>query len=209
MNYSEFQTEFLTRYDAATSLAAPGWSEPEICEFLNIAQLRVVEERYLARDYNPISNIIQSFQDVAVPHTLLSAGSYTIELPEDYLYYIRSRTQLTRTNPVITDAWIPNDSIGSKTDINIFLSTEFNKPWFKYPKAFTEFDDSKSVLVVLTDYYVTAVSNIEITCIVEPEMFNPTGTISTNLDLSVHKQIVEYAVEEALKSIKVAKISNQ
>jgi len=209
MNYSEFITEFLTRYDAATSLAAPGWSESEICEFLNIAQLRVVKEKYLTKDYNPISNIIKTTQDIAVAHTLLTNCGYTIELPVDYLYYIRSRTKLNRTNPVITGEWIPNDLIGDKTDIDIFTPTAFNKPWFKYPKVFTEFDDNKSVLVVLVDSYTTLVSNIELTCIVEPVMFDSGTSTVTDLDLVMHPLIVEYSVEEALKSIKIAKVSNQ
>lgn len=90
----------------------------------------------------------------------------------------------------------------------MFLTTEFNKPWFKYPKAFTEYDGTSS-LVVLVDYYTTDVSEIELTAIIEPTMIDIDTTTDTDLDLVLHPLIVELAVEEALKSIKFAKLSNQ
>lgn len=211
MIYAEFITEFLTRYDAATSLAAPGWSESEICKFLNIGQLRLVSEKYISGDYNPISNIIITDSAACGAHTLLN-NAYTLNLASThptFLYYIRSRSKLTRTNPTITDSYIPNDITGNKTNIDQFLTTEFNKPWFKYPKCFTDVDDGENVLTVIVDYYTTDVSEIELTAIIEPTMFESSGSVVTNLDLVLHPVIVEYAVEEALKSIKVAKISNQ
>jgi len=204
--------EFLTRYDAATSLAAPGWEDSEISQFLNIAQLRLVREKYLAGDYNPISNLIITDSAVAAPHTVILTNAYTLNLNTThptFLYYLRSRSKLTRTNPTITDEWIPNDIVGDKTDIDIFLTTIYNKPWFKYPKAFTEVDDGESVLTVLVDAYVSDVSEIELTAIIEPTMIDITTTTDTNLDLVLHPIIVGYAVEEALNSIKFAKISNQ
>jgi len=212
MTAVEMGNEFLTRYDAATSLAAPGWEDSEISSFLNIGQLRLVRERYLAGDYNPISNLIITESTAGVAHTVISANAYTLNLNTThptYLYYLRSRSKLTRTNPTITDEWIPNDTPGDKTDIDIFLTTVFNKPWFKYPKAFTEVDDGKNVLTVIVDAYVSAVSEIELTAIIEPTMIDIDTTTDTNLDLVLHPVIVEYAVEEALKSIKIAKISNQ
>jgi len=203
--------EFLTRYDAATSLAAPGWENSEISEFLNIAQLKIVSEKYATGDLNPISNLIVTASDTAVAHSTLTPNGYVLDIDSShptYLYYIRSRSKLTRTNPVITDGWIPNDIVGSKTDIDMFLTTEFNKPWFKYPKAFTEYDGTSS-LVVLVDYYTTDVSEIELTAIIEPTMIDIDTTTDTDLDLVLHPLIVELAVEEALKSIKFAKLSNQ
>lgn len=203
--------EFLTRYDAATSLAAPGWEDSEISNFLNIAQLRVVKEKFETKDYNPISNIIVTASGAAIAHTQITDRAYTLDVDTShptYLYYVRSRTKLTRTNPTITDEWIPNDSVGDRTDVGMFFTTEFNKPWFKYPKVFTELDGT-STLTVLVDYYTTDVSTIELTAIVEPTMIDIDTTTNTNLDLVLHPIIVEYAVEEALKSIKIAKISNQ
>jgi len=212
MTAVEMKDEFLTRYDAATSLAAPGWEDLEISNFLNIGQLRLVKEKFETKDYNPISNLIITDAAACSTHTLITTNAYTLNINTThptFLYYLRSRTKLTRTNPVITDDWIPNDAPGNKTDIDIFLTTAFNRPWFKYPKAFTEVDDGESVLTVLVDYYTTAVSEIELTAIIEPDTIDITTTTNTNLDLVLHPLIVEYAVEEALKSIKFAKISNQ
>ena len=203
--------EFLTRYDAATSLAAPGWEDLEISNFLNIGQLRLVKEKFETKDYNPISNLIISTSGAAIAHSTIS-NCYYIDLAAaqaDYLYYLRSRTQLTRTNPIITDDWVHNDELTNQMHADNFYVSIYNKPWFKYPKAYTEVSETIDSLNILVDYYVTAVSNIEITAITKPDTIDITTTTDTNLDLVLHPIIVEYAVEEALKSIKFAKISNQ
>lgn len=211
MTAIEMQLDFLTRYDAATSLAAPGWEDSEISKFLNIAQLRLVNEKYLTKDYNPISNLIVTTSGAAIEHSSLT-NTYYLNLAsaqEDYLYYLRSRSKLTRTNPIITDDWIPNDELSNQIHADMFYTTAFNKPWFKYPKAYTEVSETIDSLTILVDYYTSEVSEIEITAITKPTDIDIDTNTSTNLDLVLHTTIVEYAVEEALKSIKVAKISNQ
>ena len=212
MTAVEMELDFLARYDAATSLAAPGWEASEISKFLNIAQLRLVNEKYLTKDYNPISNLIKTTSGVAIAHAEIS-NCYYIDLPTaqvKYLYYLRSRTKLSRTNPTIDrPEWVPNDSLSNQAHADMFYVTEFNKPWFKYPKAYTEVSETIDSLNVLVDYYTTDVDTIEITAITAPDDIDIATNTSTNLDLVLHTTIVEYAVEEALKSIKFAKISNQ
>ena len=211
MTAVEMRDEFLVRWDAATSLAAPGWEDSEISSFLNIGQLRLVKEKFETKDYNPISNLIISTSGVAIANSTLS-NAYYIDLAAaqaDYLYYIRSRSKLTRTNPTITDDWVANDDLTNQAHADMFYVSAFNKPWFKYPKAYTEVSETIDSLNILVDYYVTAVSEIEITAITKPDTIDVDTTTDTNLDLVLHPTIVEYAVEEALKSIKVAKISNQ
>lgn len=211
MTAIEMRLEFLARYDAATSLAAPGWEDPEISNFLNIAQLRLVNEKYLTKDYNPISNLIITTSGSAVTHSSIS-NTYYLDLATaqgDYLYYLRSRSKLTRTNPVIIDDWVPNDELSNQVHADMFYTTAFNKPWFKYPKVYTEVSETINSLVVLVDYYTSGVSEIEITAITKPTDIDVDTNTSTNLDLVLHTTIVEYAVEEALKSIKIAKLSNQ
>lgn len=204
--------DFLTRYDAATSLAAPGWEDSEISNFLNIAQLRLVNEKYLTKDYNPISNLIVTTSGSAIPHSSIIKTYYLdlADAQEKYLYYLRSRSKLTRINPTITDDWVPNDELSNQVHADMFYTTAFNKPWFKYPKAYTEVSETIDSLTILVDYYTTEVSEIEVTAIIKPDDIDiDTPLADTNLDLVLHTTIVEYAVEEALKSIKVAKISNQ
>lgn len=212
MTAVQMELDFLARYDAATSLAAPGWEASEISKFLNIAQLRLVNEKYLTKDYNPISNLIVSTIGVAIAHATINNCWYiNLDTAQtDYLYYLRSRSKLTRTNPTINPAdWVPNDNLSNQAHADMFYVTAFNKPWFKYPKAYTEVSETIDSITVLVDYYTTEVTEIEITAIIKPDDINITTNTSTNLDLVLHTTIVEYAVEEALKSIKSAKISNQ
>lgn len=213
MNVIEMHKEFLTLYDAATSLAAVGWESHEIDDFLNIAQLRVVEEKRMTLDLESISNITITSVPNAIIHPTYTKAYYT-NLPAGYLYYIRSRIDINRTNPVITSQRMPTDPIGNKTDIKSFLTTPFNKPWFKYPKTFIETTNDEGhvdTLIVLVDYY-TSVPNsgkIEITFIVKPITINIGTNQSTNMNLVTHPKIVEYAVEEAVKATQNAKRTNQ
>lgn len=215
MNVSVMHKEFLTRYDAATSLAAVGWDIEEIDDFLNIGQLRLVEEKRLAFDLEAISNItITRFSNAAV-HQTYGAKAYYTTLPENYLYYIRSRIDISRTNPTVSGERVPTDPLGNKTNVKSFLTTPFNKPWFKYPKTFIEThrDEGISIdsLIVLVDYYtvVPAEGKIEITFIIKPNTIDLNNNISSNVNLETHSRIVDYAVEEAVNAIRKAKVTNQ
>lgn len=211
MTAAEMKSEFLTRYDAATSLAAPGWEDSEISNFLNIAQYRLIEELFSDGKYKLLAAIIDTVSGAAIvsaDNAKIWRLDLTAAMP-GYMYYLRSRSKLTRTNPTIADAWVPNDPLGN-ADVRLFLTSEFNKPWIKYPKAFVEQQDAgNSELCVVVDYYTTEVSNIEFTAVTTPVLINITTATPTNLDVSLHESIVNYAVEEAVKSIKVAKVSTQ
>ena len=204
--------EFLTRYDAATSLAAPGWEESEISNFLNIAQLRLVTELYNTGNFGLLSNLIVTDSGAGVLSSEI-ANAYTLDIlsvhPE-FLYYMGSRTQLTRTNPTVDSlTYFPNERLTDQRFAWKFHVTPFNKVWLKYPKCYTDFLEDQSSLVVLVDYYTASVGDIEVTAVVQPIMIDISTPTNTNMDLATHPTIVEYAVEEALKSIKIAKLSNQ
>ena len=211
MTAVEMRDEFLTRYDAATSLAAPGWTDAEISTFLNIAQLRLVDELYNSGNYALISNLVVTDSDTAVASSFIANG-YTVDVTAihpEFLYYMGSRTKLTRTDPTVTDDYIPNERLSDIKTSWKFHITPFNKVYLKYPKCYIDYSETQTTLVVLVDYYTTSVSEIELTAVVKPTEIDITGTTNTNMDLVTHPTIVNYAVEEALKSIKVAKISNQ
>lgn len=211
MTAIEMRDEFLTRYDAATSLAAPGWEDAEISTFLNIAQRRLVEELFNAGNLQLLSNLIHTSNGVPALSTDI-ANAYVIDIDTvhpTFLFYVGSRTKLTRTNPTITDEYVPNEKLTDQKISWKFHVTPFNKVWLKYPKCYTDFLEAQKSLVVLVDYYTTAVSEIELTAVIEPTLIDIDTTTNTNMDLVTHPTIVEYAVEEALKSIKVAKLTNQ
>jgi len=216
MTAAEAKLEFLTRYDAATSLAAPGWEDDEISNFMNIAQLKLIDNLFQTKNLNPLSNIIVTISSITPQsHDSISNG-YIINLTDqvpNYLYYIRSRTKITRTNPTINSEWVPNEQLSDSTLAHKFYTSPYNKLWLKYPKAYTEQantdeDGLTSTLIILVDYYSTA-NELEITSIIKPTTIDISGGTFTNLDLITHPKIVELAVEEAVKSIKIAKITTQ
>lgn len=211
MTAIEMRDEFLTRYDAATSLAAPGWTEDEISTFLNIAQLRLTEELYHSGNFTLLSNLIQTDFTVASQSSFIPNGyivGVDVIFPE-FLYYIGSRTKLTRTNPEVTDEYIPNEMLSDIRTAWKYYTSPFNKVYLKYPKCYIDYGESTQTLVVLVDYYTSDVSAIELTAVVKPISIDIGASTGTNMDLATHNTIVNYAVEEAIKSIKVAKISNQ
>lgn len=212
MTAIEMRDEFLTRYDAATSLAAPGWEEQEISNFLNIAQLRLVNELYNAGNLLLLTNLIKTDSAISTNSSSI-INAYFVDITSihpEFLYYIGSRTELTRINPIISSlSYVPNEILTDRRTAWKFHITPFNKVWLKYPKCYIDHSETNQSLVVLVDYYTTSVRNIELTAIVKPTTIDITLSTDTNMDLATHPTIVEYAVEEALKSIKVAKLSNQ
>jgi len=211
MTVQELKNEFLTRYDAATSLAAPGWEDSEISTFLNIAQIRLVTELFNAGNLPLLSNLIHTNSDTAVAMPDVSNGCIADinNIHPTFLFYVGSRTKITRTNPVFTSTFIPNELLTDQRFAWKFYHNPFNKLWLKYPKCYIDYSGSQKSIVVLVDYYTDTPTEIELTAVIKPTDIDIDTNINTNMDLVTHPTIVEYAVEEALKSIKIAKTTNQ
>lgn len=219
MTTIEFKEHFLTQYDAATSLAGPGWEDDEISNFLNIAQDSIISELYKNKDYQRLAELVSINSNVAtLTHPTIRNAMYAnltnVDSISSYLYYISSQTKLTRTNPTITDSWIPNELIDAATAPKFYLTT-FNNVWFKYPKIFMEtFDDEITDVypkfIILVDAYTDIQPTImELTYIRKPERIDLITGFNTSLNESLHPTIVKVAVEEALKAIKVTKVATQ
>lgn len=215
MTAVEMQASFLVQYDAATSLVAPGWDNSEISAFLNLAQDNIVAELYNKKDLISISNIITTMDDFSLTThpTITNAVYYEIDTNlTDFLYYVSSRTSLTRTNPAITREWIHNEVI-DRISATKFFQTGLNKVWFKYPKVFFENvfenpDPQGNCMVVLYDSYTTPLAG-EITYVKYPSRIDIDTTADCELNLVLHKDIVKLAVEEAVKAVKIGKVSAQ
>ena len=216
MTAAELKAYFLAEYDAATSLSAPAWEDSEISSFLNIAQDSIVTELFKAGELGKIAELLDTKQFGLSAHPNIINGYSFALLDIDlttYFYHLSSRTYITaRTNPVIANQWIPNELV-DRVNITKFEQTTFNKPWFRNPKIFIDsvYDGGSNELqyVILVDGYTSPVNNSEITYIKKPVRISITGGTTTNLNESLHQTIIALAVEQAVKSIKVAKISNQ
>lgn len=208
------KNEFLARYDAATSLAAPGWEDSEISEFLNIAQHKVITELYKARRFDLISQLVKETTEITSATTpalvtdSLAKNLFTCTLSEinDYLYYVQSQSEYTRSAPtsvVAPQNQIVNEEIDLRQAAQ-FLTTVFNKPFFRQPKCFISNDKLK----IIGDAYTTIIGLI-ITYVKTPTVIDITSETDTDVNEAIHKDIVESAVLVAIDSIKAAKISNQ
>ena len=211
MTALEMKQEFLARYDAATSLAAPGWENSEISEFLNISQKKLIFEAWVNKRYDLISNIIKETSEIISPTLVtdtLAKNIYTYDLSliTDYLYYIQSQSEYNRTSPT-TVSGAQNQIVNEEIDLRQaaqFLTTVFNKPFFRQPKCFI----SNSRLKVIADAYSSIIGLI-VTYVKTPIDISIDNTTNTDVNEALHKDIVESAVLVAIDSIKAAKISNQ
>jgi hypothetical protein len=211
MTASEMKASFLTLYDAATSLAAPGWENSEISDFLNVSQIELIKELNFAGKQDLISNIItdtSAITSVTTPPLVTDAlvkNSFTYDTTglTDYLYYVSSQSKYTRTDPVLTADYVYNEEIDFRTAAQ-FVVTPFNKPYFRIPKVFL----ANKKLRVLVDYYTT-VTALVVTYVKKPAVISIDGSVNCELNLALHQDIVQGAVNLAVESIKKAKISNQ
>ena len=221
MTAAELKAYFLAEYDVATSLAAPGWEDDEISSFLNIAQDSIVTELHKIKDYSLLGELINTTNSIntfAHPYDLRNAVCFTLSdaTPSEsnsFFYYIDSRTQLTRTNPTITEYWIPNELI-QRENANKFYVSRFNNPWFRNPKIYIESldngDDTVPRFTVLVDAYTDIQTPLlELTYLKRPRRIDITGNTTTDLNESLHQTIVQVAVEQVVKAGKIAKIANQ
>ena len=224
MTAAQMKAYFLAEYDAATSFAAPGWEDTEISSFLNIAQDSIVSELYKNGDIHKISELLTTLTDLScLLHPTIANGIYIADSDVDatmlaeYFYYVSSRINITRTNPDVRAEYIPAELVTRDVAPKFFV-TPFNAAWFKYPKIFMESLEVQAALprfVFLVDYYTTvpqvnvSVQIGEITYIKRPTRIDITGGTTTELNESLHQLIVQLAVQEALKAIKVTKVATQ
>jgi hypothetical protein len=210
MTASEVKNRFLIELDAVASGAAPGFTDAEISELLTKSQKDFIQLKIKSGEWNDIYTLLEKITTELVGGVY---GSYSkaISLPTDFGYYCTSRIRISRTNPTITRSWIGCDLIDA-TLMNRFLSTEFNYAYFKNPVVFLA--DTSTAINVLLDYYTTCetgtgVDNFELTYIRIPDDVNITTSVSLSVPLAFFEPIIEMAVQEAVKSLKVAKVSTQ
>lgn len=173
----------------------------EIFSYLNIGQLRIMKARYF-----PTSNILENVKVIQgnvdelrnmIKRDTLTLGNaidtlhgYLVDLPADYLHYIRSDTSLTRSAlPVISNASIVPNRIVNYTDIDQFVTSAFNKPIIRKPAIVFEESDS---MVIFRDVYTT-LGDIYLTYLRMPEDIS----LSQDCELPeyLHEEVVATAVD--------------
>lgn len=214
MTVSEIKSRFLLLLDAAYSQAAPGFEDYQISEFLDKAQKDFVDQVAKAKIYDDIYQIIEVAEATITPSSY-DNRMYHFEIDNyfpDFGYYVSSRVRITRENPQTYNGFIHCELINSELS-HKFLTTAFNKPYFKFPKVYMvtpKNQDSK--LHLITDAYSSVykvTNNYEITYIRIPRKVDITAGYGFQINNNVYEKLIEMAVTYAVNSLKTAKITTQ
>jgi hypothetical protein len=196
---ADMKTEFLIGYDRVSNSAAPGYDNSEISLFLNKAQERIIKTRYrqlnkyreafeqtekrrkdfseLIRDAvdgtGTLNTSISSNQNGTLPN-----GTF-FDLPADFMYSITERIEsdivCDNVNKIIDVSPITHDEYNANKD------NPFKKP---YSEAAWRIDYS---------YFLRYLKR--------PVEIDIDTAVNCELDETVHREIVDVAVEIALETI--------
>jgi len=223
MTGAEIISAFKVYYDRVTSFSAPGYREADILLFLNNAQDQFIKDKVFGGNFQPpafednqkrVVDILPLTKRALIassqisPVTLFGVKAYgankSAHLTGRGLYTVQFEIQVTRTNPVITEEYVRCEMIKSE-HIGRFVQNAANRTHFIYPKLVEEVNK----YYVICDYYTDSVLNARATVVVKPypitagigEYDGTYGAGVMNLHNSVHQEIVDLAVRQALQSI--------
>ena len=132
-----------------------------------------------------------------------TSGGYAYRIkPGDFMYYLSSRSTITRTLPTIDAGYVDNMLIEHR-DIDKFKKTGFNSPHFKNPVCWIE----ENLLYImhddLTTVYDDASYKFGLTYIRHPVAIDnvPADTTACELDASTHQEIVDICVNLMIENI--------
>lgn len=137
MTAAEMITYFDLLYDVNSSAAVAGFISTEKFGFINKAQEAVVTEYCSAGDWDKVRELFGNAEYDLTLSTAYGTSCYVTEaIDTNYLYYITSRTQLTRTfYPIVTSAeWFENIKIPFELLRN-FENNSSNKTMFYNPRV--------------------------------------------------------------------------
>lgn len=215
MTGAEMITSFLQYYDRITNFTAKGYETDEILLFLNNAQDEFIKDRVFGMNFQPPAfddnekrvADIRPLVEFFVMATSVSAvyGNSVVVNPYDtdssFMYCMKLDVRVTRTNPVITQEYLPAKNIRLE-DAGNFKNSVFNRLWFKNPVYFGARD---SGIFIIGDYYTTTMDSVRINYVRRPititaattEFDGTYGIGIMSLEPHVHQEIVDMAVNAA------------
>ena len=208
MNLAQFIEAFNVKFYAVTSVSSLGWTDEEICEFFNSAQLQLVEELASMGNLESISDLVKESSAVSLNISSAEGKQHSVNVTgiADYFYYIDGVVSITKTEPVSGAATYPLDKINIK-DVSKFTTTPENITFFRHPKVALG-NNTSTNLTIIVDNYTTVLNSITIKYVKKPELFaTPAGT--TDLNIALHNRIISGAVEIAAKSLLSMQTSNK
>lgn len=211
MTAEQIKTRFLIELDAVASGAAPGFTDSEISELVDKAQKDLILQLAKAKKWDDLYTLITKI-GLEVDDGDYRTKSHIVDLPADYGYYINAYVKVTSTiyNGVSSNTYWANCKEISADIMDRFLPTFYNTPFFKEPVVF--FSKASEALNILVDSYTTLTNgegNLQLTYVKIPTTFSITDAHTLELPETLHDTVIAMAVEEAVKSLKTAKISTQ
>ena len=212
MTAAEMHTAVKLGLDKTSSLDIPAYEPEEIDLWLNIAQDRFIKQRLRefelgSKRISDLHQLIITEETTVDPFTAVAKYSnttsidLTVELTEVFMYYISSKSMITRIIPVMTGAYIDNVMI-DHTKIPSFASTGFNSPRFKNPVCWIEDNFLYIMHDALTTDYDDASFKFIITFVKQPDVIKePATAVDCELDDSTHQEIVDIAVNLMIENI--------
>jgi hypothetical protein len=211
MTSVEMKSEFLTRYDAASSGVSPGWEDSEISEFLNIGQFNIVNTLYTSQRLDLLAEIVvqeflidESFQNTFLQNVI------RIVFPDALMYYIDCTLKLHKN--------VSGDPINFYTSPeNItyqqyrqFITTPENRTLFRQPKAYIHNGALNIILDSISSINIKEDRSNTITYIKNPRNIKIEATaVDCELNVGLHKLVVEEAVNQAIKAVSLTKVKSQ
>jgi hypothetical protein len=220
MTVREMQMAFDTRIQLVSAREALQ-EKPDsytILQFLNRSQERYINDNFLSKgtlqeniEYiqkrsDVLRNLIKRVTNTESPTAIVPTevdGGIEMDLPADYLYYIKSFSYATNTLAGVTDkTWTPNRVI-NHGELDMITNGVFNSPILRKPCIVFE-EGEKAILYTDND---TEVFNLNYVYLRKPAtlVLGTPGADETNtseLDSYSHLEIVELAVDMYVREYK-------
>jgi hypothetical protein len=221
--------EFLYEFDKLIETVDPKFKEEPVDTdtkliVLNIAQTRYLYNKYLNKptfkenilsiqnSSDDLKNLIvrEILQPTLIATGPLSGGiGYTINLgslSNTYLYYLKSNSNVIRTQPVSIAGWVDNLVAESYAEVNKIITNIYNSPLLNQPVVFFE---QGNTMIIVVDKYTSIgddVPSVEITYLRTPKYLALSATATTTLTCELsrynHEEMIRLAVDIYLKEYK-------
>jgi len=224
MNANQQADEFDIAYDAITSLGAPGYEDFEVSSLLSIAQERLMKKKYTKegnkyrkgfegseKRRKDLSELIRTAELTVSNLSASQVGTYPngafYDLPTDLLYAV-SENVITDINKCVKGVVSTTDFIQASVipythdEYNFNIENPFKRPDSSEVWRLDYSTDVEKRHELITDG-TYAVSKYFIRYIKKPvdivvDRTTPANQVDSELDSSVHREIIEEAVKYAV-----------
>ena len=215
----QFERLLRTIYPNFDNITKEQMNSDTIMYFLTLAQDRYLKENYLNKEQikesieyvNKRSDVLRKLikreedQGVDSPYVAnLNDGGIQLDLPSDYLFYLKSYAKVKRTDgyaEAVHD-YTPTRII-NHSELDLVTTNPIHKPILRKPAILLEGDNK---IIIYVDQY-TEMNNFELIYLKQPDalVIGTPGTGETNtseLAEHTHIEIVQYAVNMFIEDYK-------